>query len=106
MYAAMPFEKGDWIVFVRWYVFDPSKSNDDGDRFYRKGRTQYIPCESIVQGVRSEVKLPWVGRHCACVCPGQSSCPGDLQRLGSWTSFICLLGSRRTPSVGRTTDDL
>ena len=63
VYAAVPFEKGDWIVLVRWYVFDPSKANGDGDRFYRKGRTQYIPCGSIVQGVRSEVKLPWVGRH-------------------------------------------
>ena len=37
VYAAVHYSKGDWIVFVRWYVFDASNKNDDGDRFYTKG---------------------------------------------------------------------
>ena len=62
VYAAVQFSKGDWIVLVRWYLFDPSKV-DQGDRFYKKGASQWIPCGSIVQGIRSEVRLPWGGRH-------------------------------------------
>lgn len=63
VYAAVHYSKGDWIVFVRWYEFDASKKNDDGDRFYKKGASQWIPCGSIVKGLRSEVNLPWMGRH-------------------------------------------
>ena len=61
VYAAVHYSKGDWIVFVRWYVFDASKKNDDGDRFYTKGGLQWIPCGSIVRGLRSDVKLHWNG---------------------------------------------
>ena len=63
VYAAVHYSKGDWIVFVRWYVFDASKKNDDGDRFYTKGGPQWIPCGSIVRGLRSDVKLHWNGRR-------------------------------------------
>ena len=63
VYAAVHYSKGDWIVFVRWCVFDASKKNDDGDRFYTKGGLQRIPCGSIVRGLRSDVKLHWNGRR-------------------------------------------
>ena len=63
MHAAVHYNKGDWIVFVRWYLFDASKVDGSGDRFYKKGSSQWIPCGSIVKGVRSEVRLPWVWRH-------------------------------------------
>ena len=63
VYAAVNYNKGDWIVFVRWYEFDASKVDGSGDRFYKKGPSQWIPCGSIVKGVRSEVRLPWIGRH-------------------------------------------
>ena len=62
VYTVVRYNKGDWIIFVRWHVFDASKVDGSGDRFYKKELFQWIPCESIVKGVRSEVKLPWVGQ--------------------------------------------
>ena len=63
VYAAVHYSKGDWIVFVRWFVFDASKNNEHGDQFYTKRALQWIPCESIVKGLRSEVKLHWNGQR-------------------------------------------
>ena len=36
MYSAVPFNKHDWIASMCWYLFAPSKTNAEGDRFYRK----------------------------------------------------------------------
>ena len=63
-YSAEKYKKGDWIVKIRWYVFCPSKTNRRGDRFYKKGYSQWIDCGSIVKEVASKhVKMRWSGRH-------------------------------------------
>ena len=36
-YSAVPFKKNDWIVYVCWYEFVPTKNDRNGDRFYKKG---------------------------------------------------------------------
>ena len=61
VYAAVHYNNGGWIFVVSWYLFDAFKVDGSGDRFYKKGSSQWIPCGSIVKGVRSEVRLPWVG---------------------------------------------
>ena len=63
VYAVVHYSKGDWIVFVCWYMVDASNKNDIGDRFCTKGALQWIPCGSIVRGLRSDVKLHWNGRR-------------------------------------------
>ena len=63
VYAAVNYSQGDWIVFVCWYMFGASKKDDNGDRFYTKGALQWVPCGSIVRGLRSKVKLHWNGRR-------------------------------------------
>ena len=62
-YSAVPYRKNDWIVFVRWYTFVPSKRNRAGDRFYTGGFSQWIPCASIIRSIRTPVTLDWVGQH-------------------------------------------
>ena len=60
----MQFEKGDWIVSACWYVFCPSKTNRQCDRFYKKGLSQWIPCNSIVRSIKPrEVIMRWSGNH-------------------------------------------
>ena len=62
IYSAVEFNKGDWIVKIRWYVFCPSMTNRRGDRFYKKGDLQWIGCASIVRAVKSkDVILRWSG---------------------------------------------
>ena len=51
-YTVVHYNKGDWIVYASWYLFDPSKVDGSGDRFYKRGPPQWIPCGSIVQGLR------------------------------------------------------
>ena len=34
VYSAVPFRTNDWIVFVCWYNFFPSKLISNGNRFY------------------------------------------------------------------------
>ena len=48
VYTTVHYEKNDWIVNVRWYLFIPYKVDGNGDRFYKKGLPQWIPCGSIV----------------------------------------------------------
>ena len=36
-YSAVLYKKNDWITSIRWYEFVPSKRDDSGDRFYKKG---------------------------------------------------------------------
>ena len=52
VYSAVNFKKGDWIVKICWYVFCPSKQNRTGDRFYKKGYSQFIACGSIVRAIK------------------------------------------------------
>ena len=60
-YSAVPYRRNDWIAFVRWYNFVPSKSNRMGDRFYRKGFAQWIPCGSAIRSLTLPVNLRWSG---------------------------------------------
>jgi hypothetical protein len=62
-YSAVQYRKGDWIVFARWYVFEPGKSNEEGDRFYSKGLAQWIPCGSIIRTIAMPVNLEWTGQY-------------------------------------------
>ena len=57
VYSAVPFQKNDWIVYVRWYNFVPSKQNGNGDRFHSKGFAQWIPCNSIIRCLTVPVTL-------------------------------------------------
>lgn len=63
VYSAVPFRKNDWIVYVRWYNFVPSKQNAGGDRFYSKGSVQWIPCNSIIRCLTMPVALKWSRRY-------------------------------------------
>ena len=60
-YSAVPYQKNDWIVFVRWYCF--AKVNPRGDKFYTKGYAQWIPCGSIVRTLKQPVSLTWARPH-------------------------------------------
>ena len=62
-YSAVPFKKNDWIVYVCWYEFVPTKKNRNGDRFYKKGFSQWIPCGSIIRSLSQKVTLRWSGGH-------------------------------------------
>ena len=62
-YSAVHFKKNDWIVFVRWFIFVPSKTNRRNDRFYSKGYPQWIPCGSIIQTIEQPVTMRWTGQH-------------------------------------------
>lgn len=63
MYSAVAFKKNDWIVSVRWYLFAPSKTNKKGDRFYKKGYSGWIPCNSIIRCLKKPIKLKWGGQY-------------------------------------------
>ena len=63
-YSAVEFNKGDWIVKIRWYVICPSKTNRRGDRFYKRGDSQWIGCASIVRTIKpNDVVMRWSGQH-------------------------------------------
>jgi hypothetical protein len=62
-YSAVPFKKNDWIVFERWYEFVSTKKNRRGDRFYKKGFAQWIPCGSIIRTLTQTVTLRWSGGY-------------------------------------------
>ena len=60
----MEFKKGDWIVKIRWYELCPLKTNMRGDRFYRRGDSQWIGCASIVRTIKpKDVVMTWSGQH-------------------------------------------
>ena len=63
VYSATKYNKNDWIVFVRWYAFVPSKTNEAEDRFYSKGFAQWIPCNSIIKTLENPITLNWEGRY-------------------------------------------
>ena len=63
VYSAVQFKKNDWIVFVRWYEFVATKQNRRGDRFYKKGFAQWIPCGSIIRTLNQTVTLRWSGGY-------------------------------------------
>ena len=56
-YSAIPFKKNDWIVSVQWYEFVSTMNNRRGDRFYKKGFAQWIPCGSIVHSLKESVVM-------------------------------------------------
>ena len=62
-YSAVLYRKNDWIVSVQWYVFIPTKTNRRGDRFYKKGFAQWIPCGSIIRSLKDQVVLRWNGSY-------------------------------------------
>mmetsp|Transcript_37338 Transcript_37338/g.67147 ORF Transcript_37338/g.67147 Transcript_37338/m.67147 type:complete len:148 (+) Transcript_37338:840-1283(+) len=62
-YSAVAFKKNDWIVSLCWYVFAPTKRNENGGRFYRRGFSQWIPCNSIIRCLTMHIKLTWVGQY-------------------------------------------
>ena len=62
-YSAVQFKKNDWIVFVQWYEFVSTKKNRRGDRFYKKGFSQWIPCGSIIRSLTQTVTLRWSGGY-------------------------------------------
>ena len=63
-YSAVNFKKGDWIVKIRWYELCPLKTNMRGDRFYRRGDSQWIGCASIVRTIKpKDVVMTWSGQH-------------------------------------------
>ena len=57
MYSAQPYQKNDWIVHIRWYIFSPKKTNNGGDRFHSRGTAQWIPCNSIIRSLKEQVTL-------------------------------------------------
>ena len=63
MYSAQPYQKNDWIVYVRWYIFSPNKTNNSGDRFYSRGTVQWIPCNSIIRNLKEQITLRWSSRY-------------------------------------------
>lgn len=63
MYSAQPYQKNDWIVYVRWYIFFPNKTNNSGDRFYSRGTVQWIPCNSIIRNLKEQITLRWSSRY-------------------------------------------
>ena len=64
VYSSVLFQKNDWIVFVHWCVFVPSTQDETtGDRFYSKGGTQWIPCNSILRCITEPVTLTYSSRH-------------------------------------------
>ena len=63
VYSAVPYQKNDWIVFVHWYTFVPAKRNRRGDRFYTKGFSQWIPCNSIIRCLTLPITLRWSGQY-------------------------------------------
>ena len=62
-YTAVLYKKNDWIVSVCWYAFAPTKTNRNGDRFYKKGFSQWIPCNSIIRCIKERITLNWVGQY-------------------------------------------
>ena len=62
-YSTVAFKKNDWIVSVNWYIFAPTKTNEEGDRFYRKGYSGWIPCNAIIRCLTKPIKLKWVGQY-------------------------------------------
>lgn len=63
MYSAVPYNKNDWIMFVRWYVYQPSYKNRRGDRGYTKGSAQWIACGTIIRSIKEPVTLKWPGKY-------------------------------------------
>lgn len=62
-YSAVLYKKNDWIVSVQWYVFVSTKTNRRGDRFYKRGFAQWIPCGSIIRSLKDQVVLRWNGSY-------------------------------------------
>ena len=62
-YSAVYYKKNDWLVYMHWYNFVPSRKNRNNDRFYNKGDVQWIPCGSIIQSLKEAVVLKWTGGH-------------------------------------------
>ena len=97
VYATVPYSKGNYIVSVRWYVFDASRNNDNTDKFYTNRSLQWIPCGSIFKGQMSEwsysgmVNTGWLSwGHwgvwgCVSVRTGINSIISLRKRLISWT---------------------
>ena len=46
--STVEFKKNDYIVSVNWCIFAPTRTNKEGDRFYRKGYSGWIPCNIII----------------------------------------------------------
>jgi len=63
VYSAVPFRKNGWIVYVCWYNCVASKQNGNGDRFYTKGSTQWIPCNSVIRCLTIPIILKWTRRY-------------------------------------------
>ena len=62
-YSAIPFKKNDWIVSAQWYEFVSTMDNRRGDRFYKKGFAQWIPCGSIIRSLKEPVVMRWSGQY-------------------------------------------
>ena len=62
-YSSIPFKKNDWIVSVQWYGFVSTMNNRRGDRFYKKGFAQWIPCGSIIRSLKEPVVMRWSGQY-------------------------------------------
>ncbi len=62
VYSAVPFKKNDWIVSVCWYCFVSSNISGGGDRLYKKGFSQWIPCGSIIRSLTQPISLRWCRR--------------------------------------------
>ena len=58
-YSCVAYKKNDWIVSVCWYILAPTMTNDEGDRFYRKGYSAWIPCNSIIKCIDKPVRLKY-----------------------------------------------
>ena len=48
---------------MHWNNFVPSKRNRNGVRFYSKGFSQWIPCNSIIRCLAMPVNLNWDGKY-------------------------------------------
>ena len=59
VHSAVMFRKNDWIVSVCWYQYVASTTTRAGERCYKKGFSQWIPCGSIVKYVSQPVILKW-----------------------------------------------
>ena len=43
--------------------FEPNKRNRRGDRFYKKGFAQWIPCGSIIRSLTLDINMRWSGQY-------------------------------------------
>ena len=62
-YSALQFKENNWIVFVQWYEFVSTMKNRRGDRLYKKGFAQWIPCGSIIRSLKENVVMQWSGKY-------------------------------------------